>query len=247
MAEIEVDSLTVRWYERAEGAPDIVTRWLAAAREHLPEAVPRRFGDSEPLRGRFEKAGENGLRRAYEQADQLFFLAGAGPVPHASLAARLRPRHGPMAVHTMQVLARPDDERVRRFALALTHAGTTYLSGSVAGGRILDRGVLHGPAERPEEPYLAPMGDWLGLPPRPPAWCWFGPAYARLVRRGVGGEQVAGGLLYTGGPWADPRLHARLDEVEPSRRAAQRLPRGLRRSALSVIFGAGPRLRRSAG
>jgi len=37
----------VRWYERRDRSPDIVARWLGAAREHLPEAVPRRFGDTE--------------------------------------------------------------------------------------------------------------------------------------------------------------------------------------------------------
>jgi hypothetical protein len=243
----KVDVLTVRWYERAEHAPDIVSRWFAAAWKHLPEAVPRRFGDSEPLRGRFEKAGEDGFRRAYDQADQLFFLAGSAPVHHASLAARPVRRNGPTAVHTMQAEVEPGDERVRRFALAFTHPGMIYLSASVAGGEVLDRGTLYGPAEQPDEPYLAPMGDWLGLPPHPPAWCWFGPAYAGLVRRRVEGEPVAGGLLWTGGQWADPRLHARLDEVEPSRRAARRMPRGLRRSAWSLMFGAGLTPRRSAG
>ncbi|MDI6099443.1 hypothetical protein QLQ12_12645 [Actinoplanes sp. NEAU-A12] len=84
------------------------------------------------------------------------------------------------------------------------------------------------------------MGDWLGLPPRPPAWCWLGPAYARLVRRGIDGESIAGGLLYTGGPWVDPRLHAHLDEVDPSRRTARRIPRGLRRSTLGLLLSGRP-------
>lgn len=244
MAEREVDVLTVRWYERADRAPDIVTRWLAAAQAHLPEATPRRFGDSEPLRGRFDRAGADGFRRGYDQADQLFFLTGTPPFHHGSLAARRSRLHGPMAVHTLQAVVDPGDERVRRFALGLAHPGMTYLSASMAGGQILDRGTLYGPAERPAEPYLAPMRDWLGLPPHPPAWCWFGPAYARLVRRDVSGEPIAGGLFYTGGPWAGPRLHARLDEVDPGRRAAPRMPRGLRRSTLQLVLSGlrGPRL-----
>ena len=105
----------MRWYERQDRSPDIVARWLAAAEEHLPAAVPQRFGDSEPLRGRW---GRDDLATAYARADHLFFLAGTPPVYHASLAAG-RPRfYGPTWAHTMSIELPPDDQRVRRFALA---------------------------------------------------------------------------------------------------------------------------------
>lgn len=225
MAERKLDALVVRWYERRDQSPDVVTRWLAAAGAHLPEAMPRRFGDSEPLRGRLERDGTDGLRQAYAKAAPLLFLAGAPPVFHASLSAP-GPGRGPVDVHSMQAELDPADERARAFALALTHPGTLYVSASVAGGMTLDRRTLWGPAERPEEPYLAPRGEWLGLPPSPPAWCWFGPEYARLTRR-TG--------LYTGGPWVDEALHARLDEPDPARRHAARRPRGTRRSLWRLL------------
>ena len=234
MAERRVDVLVVRWYERRDRSPHIVPRWLDAAREHLPEAVPRRFGDSEPLRGRLDRDGDDGLTRAYAAADPLLFLAGTPPVYHASLSAR---SHGPVAVHSLDAVVEPGDERVRRFALALAHPGTVYVSASVAGDMGLDGRTLYGPAGRPEEPYLAPRGDWLGLPPQPPVWCWFGPAYARLVRRDVAGQEAAGGLLYTGGPWVREPLRARLSDVDPAHRRAARLPRGLRRSVWGLLRG----------
>jgi len=84
MAERRLDVLVVRWYERQDRSPDIVGRWLRAAREHLPEAVPRRFGDSEPLRGRFERDGEAGLTNAYAAADQL----SSSPAPRRSSTRR---------------------------------------------------------------------------------------------------------------------------------------------------------------
>jgi hypothetical protein len=231
MTERRLDVLVVRWYERTDRSPDIVARWLAAAREYLPEAVPRRYGDTEPLRGRFDRDGEPGLTRAHAQADTLFLLSGTPPVLHAALAAAGRGR-GPVGVHALHAEVDPADERVRRFALALTHPGTVYVSASVAGGMVLDGRTLYGPAEVPEEPYLAPQGNWLGLPPSPPAWCWFGPDYARLVGRQVAAEPVAGGRWFTGGPWVPEPLRARLDAMDPARRPAPRLPRGLRRSAL---------------
>ena len=235
MAERRLDVLVVRWYERRDRSPGIVPRWLAAAREHLPEAVPRRFGDTEPLRGRFDRGGVAGLAEAFAGARPLLFLAGAPPVHHASWAAG--DDRGPVAVHSLQAGTDPGDERVRRFALALTHPGTLYVSASVAGGMELHGRTLYGPAERPEEPYLAPRGDWLGLPPEPPAWCWFGPAYARLVRRDVAGQPAGDGLLYTGGPWVRESLRARLSEADPARKPAGRLPRGLRRSVWGLLRG----------
>lgn len=222
MTERRVDVLVVRWYERRAHSPAVVPRWLAAARAHLPAALPVRFGDVEPLRGR---TGHDDLEAAHAAADPLLFLAGSPPVHHASLAAGTR--GGPTAVHSMQAELDPHDDAVHRFALALTHPDTVYVSASVESGLVLDGGTLHGPGTRPAEPYLAPRGHWLGLPPEPPAWCWFGPAYRRPVRRHVDAQETAGGLLRTGGRWVPERLRARLSEPDPARRDAPRRPRGL--------------------
>ncbi|MFI5494115.1 hypothetical protein [Actinoplanes sp. NPDC051859] len=236
MAERTVDVLVVRWYERRRDSPPIVPRWLAAAREHLPAAMPTRFGSSEPLRGRFDRVGEAGLLQAYAKADSLLAMDGEPPIHHATFAAAASSPCGPIDVHSLHAEVGVDDERVRRFALALTHPGTVYVSASIAGAMILDGRELVGPPERREEPYLAPFGDWLGLPPQPPAWCFFGPAYASRVRRRIDGQAVAGGLLSTGGPWVDERLQARLAEPEWWRRNARRMPRGLRRSGLRWLL-----------
>lgn len=203
--ERRLDVTVLRWYERRDPSPGIVPRWLAASAGHLPEAVPRRFGATEPLRGRIDRDGEAGLARAHAEAGSLLFLAGAPPVYHASLEATPARGAEATAVHDLYAEIDAGDERLRRFALALTHPGSLYVSASVAGGMTLAGRTLHGPAERREEHYLAPHGDWLGLPPEPPSWCWFGPAYARLVRDHVDAEPVAGGLLWTGGSWVARR------------------------------------------
>jgi hypothetical protein len=234
VTERKIDALTLRWYEARAASPPIVPRWLAAAREHLPAAVPRRFGDSEPLRGRLDRDGEAGLLRAYAQADSLLFLAGARPIYHAGLSAGTG--GGPTAVHSLSAGLDPADDAVRRFALALTGPGTVYVSASVAGGLTLDGGTLYGAGPGTDEPYLAAHGDWIGLPPGPPVWCWFGPAYTRLLRRSVDGEPVAGGLLWTGGAWVPEPLRARPAEADPARRTAPRQPRGLRRSVWRLLL-----------
>lgn len=228
MPERKVDVLVVRWYERTERSPDVIARWLAAAREHLPDAAPRRFGDYEPLRGRLATDGEEGLVRAYAQADPLLFLAGTPPVFHASLDPG-RARRGGVRAHTMHAELSPSDERVRRFALTLTHPAMLYVSASVEGGETLDGDTLYGPGDRPAEPFLAPLGRWLGLPPAPPHWCWFGPDYVRLVRGHVAAEPVAGGLWFTDGDWVPEKLHAQVHEPDPARKAAKLLPGSPRR------------------
>ncbi|MEU8814879.1 hypothetical protein [Actinoplanes sp. NPDC048796] len=231
-----MDALILRWYERRAGSADVVDRWLRAARAHLPAAVPRRFGESEPLRGRLDRDGEDALRQAYATADPLLFLAGAPPVYHATLATAGR---GPVLAHTMTAALDPEDPRVRGFSLAMTHPDTIYVSASTATME-LDGDTLYGQDGRRAEPYLAPLGDWLGLPPDPPLWCWFGPAYARRLRRHLEGEHIAGGLLHTprpGGSWVPGQWQAKLTEIDPVRRHAPRMPRGLRRSVLRQAFG----------
>jgi hypothetical protein len=224
MAERKIDVVVVRWYERLP-ATGIVGRWFDAATAYLPEAVPVRFGDSEPLRGR---GGRAEVEAALEKASTMLFLAGAAPVYHASFGTDGGPRLGPVVAHSMQAELDPSDERVREFALAVAGEDTVYVSASVAGGMTLDRKRLWGPAERPEEPYLAPLGQWLGLPPEPPAWCWFGTSYAKKL----GTTQMTGT-----GTWVPEGLRARLGEVDPAQRQAAWVPRELRRPPWRMLLG----------
>jgi hypothetical protein len=238
VAERRVDVLLVRWYERREGAAAVLPRWLAAAEEHLPAALPRRFGDTEPLRGRLDRVGPGGLASAYDRAEQIFLLDGVPPVRGATLApARRPPWWGPVEAHTLHVELGGADEAVQRFATALAGEGTLYVSASVERDLLLDGRTLVYDRSSTGEPFLAPLGDWLGLPPAPPTWCWFGPLYGPLIRHHLDAEPVGGGLLRTSGPWVPADLVARLDEVDPARRRAARIPRGSRRSLWRVLTG----------
>jgi hypothetical protein len=82
----------------------------------------------------------------------------------------------------------------------------------------------------PSEPTTRPLEQWLGLPPHPPTWAWFGPGYARLV-------PLETGVLYTSfDGWVSPSLMAKPDEVEPARRGAERMPRGVRTPWWRVVL-----------
>lgn len=212
----------------------------AGSRPHLPTCRPAHLptagGDPERLLGRWDRLGEKGLLDGYAAASHFRFLTGAPRV-----AGRVA---GPDRLPRTRRGGGPDDERVWSFALAVADPATVCISASASGGLLLDGRT---PATEPCEPYLAAFGDWLGLPPEPPSWCWFGPTYVPLVRRAVtGAAPVAGCLLCGGGPcrasrslpWVPERLRARLDEIDPINRRARRMPHGLRRSAWPFFMSA---------
>jgi hypothetical protein len=217
MTEERLDVLSLRWYvDRRREPADLAQRWLDTARAHLPAAVPRRFGDTEPLRRRL--TSDDTFSAGYAAADTLLAHVGSAPTLGGTLGTpNLRHRLGPMTSHSLDVrLDAADDPAVRAFFTAFAEAAATvYASASIRRGLVWTGRTLYSAGPDGAEPYLAPLGQWLGLPPRAPEWAWFGADYRRLV-----GEPV--------GSWIDPRLIARLDEVEPSRRVAARVPRALR-------------------
>jgi hypothetical protein len=216
-----VDVLRLQWYVDSRREPDDVPqRWLALCREHLPQALPRRFGATEPLRGRLDRDGDAAFVHAFAEAETLLHTAGEPPCLGGSLGTRRRPvRIGPMTSHQLDIRfdAATADPGVRSLFEAVAEAfGTVFASASVRRDLLWTGRTLV--VDRPdpdEQPYLAPLGQWLGLPPRPPLWAWFGPGYRRLVPRHRERE------------WVPRDLVARLDEPEPARRRARRLPRGL--------------------
>lgn len=219
--EERVDVLRLRWYVDGRREPaDVPERWLALCRQHLPAALPRRFGATEPLRGRLDRDGDTAFARAFSDAESLLFMAGEPPCLGGSLGTPRRSvRIGPMTSHQLDVrLDAAADPGIRAlFEAAAGVFGTVFASASVERDLLwTGRTLVVDRADPDAQPFLAPLGEWLGLPPRPPLWSWFGPGYRRLVPPDR--------------EWVPPDLVARLAEPEPSRRAARRLPRGLGRS-----------------
>ena len=238
----EPSSSEVTWYERERDMGVVTDRWLRAARAELPEVVPKRFGDSEPLRHRFDAEGGAGLRRAWEAADGLLFLAARPVMPHAALAVGARSgraRLGDVGAHVLRVALPPEDPRLRAFVVALATPVTVFVS--VNEPLAQQSGTGHG-AHR----YLSGLGRWLGLPEEPPRWCWFGAAYTDALvdlggrrslrrwrwRRGGGDgerqpselEPVAGGGLWTGGAWVPQAMRVVEAGLEPHDQQADVIP-----------------------
>jgi hypothetical protein len=234
MTDTEVDVLALRWYvDRRREPDDLPQRWLDTARAHLPAALPRRFGDGEPLRGRLDRDGDDAFVAAYATADMLLAHSGTAPTLGGTLGTpTVRSRLGPMTSHSLDVrLDAAEDPAVRAFFAAFADAAATvYASASIRRGLVWTGRTLYSQGPDDAEPYLAPLGQWLGLPPRAPVWAWFGEDYRRLVR------MPTGVLHVDPATWIDPRLAARLDEDEPSRRVAQRVPRALRTRLRDLLF-----------
>jgi hypothetical protein len=219
--EERVDVLRLRWYVDLRREPsDVPDRWLALCRRHLPAALPRRFGGTEPLRGRLDRDGDGAFVRAYGSTRTLLLMAGEQPCYGGALGTPLQShRLGPMTSHHLDVRrdAAADPALRALFVTAAESFGTVFASASLRRDLLwTGRALVVDRPDPDEEPYLAPLGRWLGLPARPPEWGWFGAGYRRLVPADLGAA------------WVPPALVARLDEPDPADRAARRLPRGLR-------------------
>ncbi len=197
--ERTVDVVELRWYARRAGTPtDLPQRWLDACRAHLPAALPRRFGPSEQLRHRFDDEGDAGFAAAH--GDGLLFHRGTPPCYGGSVVGDGR---GPVLAHRLTVDRAADP--IALVALFVALAGATaafYASASVQRGLTWTGRALHGPGPD-DDLFLAPGGEWIGLPARPVAWSWFGPAYRPLVPRALPVERAGDGLLHR---WADGLL-----------------------------------------
>ncbi|MBW0116024.1 hypothetical protein [Pseudonocardia abyssalis] len=176
-----VDVVQLRWYARRADAPaDLAQRWLDLCRAHLPAALPRRFGDSEPPRNRFDEEGDAGFVAAHDAAlregGALLYRA-TRPCFEGSLAGSGR---GRVAVHAMTLDRDVDPVALRALFVGVAGAAAAFwASASVQRGHTWTGRSLYVTGERDE--YLAPGGSWLGLPARPVAWSWSGPAYRKLL------------------------------------------------------------------
>jgi hypothetical protein len=117
-------------------------RYLDVARRALPEALPRRFGEWEPLQGRFADGGEPGFTTAWRDATSILFFTASAPCTGGGLYAGPADRH-PRPVWKMHLdlhigpLA--DDARWRSalrrlFVLLAEEAGAFFASAEVRRG-----------------------------------------------------------------------------------------------------------------
>jgi hypothetical protein len=183
-----VSTVELHWYVHAAvDSGSVAEAWLALARRHLPEALPRRYGTYEPLHHRFEDGGDEGFIDFVRTADASVFSTANRPATHVSLAAG--PTYGgTVQSHSLTLLAATlDDERwrtaLRRLFLDFAERVEFVLATAevVRGVRWSGRSLGYD-ANTERRISVAQRGHWVGLPPYPVWWSWFGPEYAPLVR-----------------------------------------------------------------
>lgn len=210
-------------------APDDL--FLDTVRRFLPEALPRRFGEYEPLQGKFADVGSSGFRAAWAASTTTLFTAGSAPCIGGSLDA------GPLAAYPSSVWKlglsfHTGPLRDSRWRAALRHLlvaladglPSFYASVQVTGGHIWSGRSMwtDSATEWSVSPARAHTG-WLGLPPDPTWWAWFGEPYRDLVRDHLDPERCTEtqiGILHE---WADEPVKRADLSAEPSNWVPQEL------------------------
>ncbi|TDB83396.1 hypothetical protein E1264_28610 [Actinomadura sp. KC216] len=222
-----VDLLDLDWYVRREDLPhDLPERLLEALRTWFPEAMPRRFGDYEPLQHKLSDEGEEGFISAWRtESGGLFwktsrpFFSGAarsvGDDFTPYLIGEKEQREGlphPVANISLTMDLRVlSDERwrtdlVRSFARIAEVTGAFYAHAVVSRGWGYSGGSLWTAARTQTHRSVTQRDRWAGLPPYPVWLAWFKGFYSPGIEQclGTGYERFDdGGLMWRNGDHPD--------------------------------------------
>jgi hypothetical protein len=176
-----IDVLQLTWYTPAEERNRIPASWIECARRSLPEALPRRFGYYEPLQGSLAKDGLDAFLALAADSHQTTLFRGTSLCVDGIIGGLSG--GGPITVHRMTLLRDPlDDPRwreavVRFFADFADSTSAVFASAELVTGIEWSGRTLWIGFHTEQTAYLAPQGKWMGLPPYPISWAWFGSEY----------------------------------------------------------------------
>jgi hypothetical protein len=232
--EERITEVELTWVSMLPGSDATVPRrFLAALRANAPEALPKRYGDIEPLPYRLEgPRGEADFVARWQEVaatflPMLFFTATrpcfGGSAVMSTTHDPEPPRPGKPIVRISlsfdgRAFARDPQLTERMIGLFIELATTlscVYAAGAVQRDMILKRGRSSFDARTESTPI--PHADrWMGLPAAPTWLAWFGRPYADLVRSTVAPfirEERDGGLLVRLSD--DPADRDRLADIFP--------------------------------
>lgn len=188
-----VDIVELRWYVRDgfDGA-EHARAWTRQAKRWFPEALPRRYGLVEPLQEKYAASGGDEALAGYvstaaktgSMVDTMAFFKASQPAVAGHLGTGRRPG---IASHGLTLLREPlGDVRwrdaLRQFFLAFAVETDSILATAEVQRGLRWSGRSIGYDARSETgTYLAGRDGWVGLPPEPVWWTWFGREYAPLV------------------------------------------------------------------
>jgi hypothetical protein len=189
-------------------APDLIRDWLELCRRHVPEVLPRRYGEFEPLQGKLAEGGPEQFLREWELADDTMYFAGSFPVTGGSLpiGGERRRGHGRIvkAVEVSVLLSAFDDPRWTSgfrhlFVDFAERSGSVYAYGEVTRGYEWSGRQPWFSLRDTERTSYPNRGEWLGLLPYPTFWSWYGNVYRPylegIVLQGTT-QTLNGGLLH---------------------------------------------------
>lgn len=167
------DLVELSWYApegSVVGAADV---WLASARRWLPEALPRRFGITEPLQGRLDRDGDQGFIKVHAAEDVMVHFVGGAPCAEGYLSGGRR-TYGEVAAYKLDVDAVAfEDPRWRRAVREFFVGFAERIDAFAATAELRAPGVFFA--------HLSPQGKWMGLPPYPASWAWLGSRYLEMI------------------------------------------------------------------
>lgn len=190
--ESRVSTVDVDWFcLREDLTHDAPRRFIEAVDRNLPEALPRRFGEYEPLQGKYAEAGPEGFIAAWNDATSLLFFSGAGPCIGGSLGAGPSERF-PDRFWSMSLTFLAEPLREPGWRDAVRHVFTTladrlpafYATAAVTRDHIWSGRSLWSDGET--EWAIRPLryrDGWMGLSPNPTWWTWLGRPYRDLADR----------------------------------------------------------------
>lgn len=204
------DAAEFTWYSLADEMPsDLPQRYLRLAEEHLPQALPTRFGTYDPPQGDFERDGKEGFVRAWEELiGKCLNLETTYPVTWAYLRAAREQLEGDVREIRMTVAHETLEDNAFRARAHLFFISVAIESRAFhATAEVVRNYALVGKELRSDsaaEMYRlsALRRKWVGLKPHAQWWTWFGPLYADAVRPYLTGhrEEHAEGIFHS---WTD--------------------------------------------
>jgi len=204
-----IDTVDLHWYLMSTDlSPGAADSYVSLCERFLPEALPRRYGTTEPLRHKWSVGGREAFCAARPTHGDSVYFDCRPPCFGGSLApsgSDGEPKE--VLSHGLTVdrgsLDDPDlRERLRRFFVALADDGGCFFAcAEVVQNKDWDGRELGFRADTERTVALNRGRQWHGLSPYPMWWTWYGPEYAQLVSPHLDETQLTwqpgGGVLHT--------------------------------------------------
>lgn len=195
-----IDDVELTWYiQRPPTGEELARQVLGLLATLFPEAIPKRYGDYEPLQHRYEGGRAEADFAAFWAAriddwTATFNWTTTRPCFGGSVIMSSLRKYGPDSPTAIARLSLSFDGRpfardpafteriVRLFSQLASEVGSFYAAAWVERGIVLNRGRLSYQATTTETGPMPRADAWVGLPSSPTWLAWFGPPYVDAVR-----------------------------------------------------------------